>query len=147
MKIAMANDHGGYEYKLEIKAMLEEMGHEVKDFGAYDTNAVDYPDVAIPAAKAVAAGEFDRGIFICGTGIGIGLAANKVKGIRCALLSDCFSAKATRDHNDTNCMSLGQRVIGIELAKQIVQIWIDTPFSGAEKHARRVAKVMALENE
>lgn len=145
MKIAMACDHGALEYKEEIKAMLEGLGHEVKDFGCYDKNSVDYPDMVIPACEAVAAKEFDRGVILCGTGIGVSITANKVKGIRCALVSDCFSAKATRDHNDTNVLAMGQRTIGIELAKEITRIWIDTPYSNDPRHQRRIDKIMALE--
>ncbi len=146
MKIAMACDHGAFEYKEEIKAMLTQMGHEVKDFGCYDTSSVDYPDMVVPACKAVAANEFDRGVILCGTGIGVSIAANKVKGVRCALVSDCFSAKATRDHNNTNVLAMGQRTIGIELAKEITRIWIETPFSNDPRHQRRIDKIMALED-
>lgn len=145
MKIAMACDHGAFEYKQEIKEMLETMGHEVEDFGCYDTNSIDYPDVAAPAAKSVAEGKNDRGIVMCGTGIGVSITANKIKGIRCALVHDCFTAKTTREHNDTNVLAMGQRVIGIELAKEIVRLWIDTPFSNDPRHIRRIEKVMDLE--
>ncbi|NBK98935.1 MAG: ribose 5-phosphate isomerase B [Erysipelotrichia bacterium] len=147
MKIAMACDHGAFEYKQEIKAMLETMGHEVEDFGCYDTTSVDYPDVVAPAVKSVAEHKNERGIVLCGTGIGVSITANKVDGIRCALVHDCFSAKATRDHNDSNVLAMGQRVIGIELAKEIVRIWVNTPFSNDPRHIRRIDKVMALEKE
>ena len=145
MKIAMACDHGAFEYKEEIKAMIIEMGHEVKDFGCYDTSSVDYPDMVTPACKAVANKEFDRGVILCGTGIGVSITANKIDGVRCALVSDCFSAKATRDHNDTNVLAMGQRVIGIELAKEITRIWLNTPFSNDPRHQRRIDKIMELE--
>lgn len=145
MKIAMACDHGAFEYKEEIKAMLTEMGHDVEDFGCYNTDSVDYPDVAAPAAKSVASGKNDRGIVLCGTGIGVSITANKVKGVRCALVHDCFTAKTTREHNDSNILAMGQRVIGIELAKEIVRLWINTPFSNDPRHIRRIEKVMDLE--
>ena len=145
MKIAMACDHGAFEYKEEIKAMIVEMGHEVKDFGCYDKTSVDYPDMVAPACRAVANKEFDRGVILCGTGIGVSITANKIDGIRCALVSDCFSAKATRDHNDTNVLAMGQRAIGIELAKEITRIWLETPFSNDPRYQRRIDKIMALE--
>lgn len=145
MKIAMACDHGAFEYKEEIKMMLTEMGHEIEDFGCYTTASVDYPDVVVPAAKSVATGKNDCGIVLCGTGIGVSITANKVKGIRCALVHDCFTAKTTREHNDSNVLAMGQRVIGIELAKEIVRLWINTPFSNDPRHVRRIEKVMDLE--
>ena len=145
MKIAMACDHGAFEYKTEIKNMLEKMGYEVKDFGCYDANSVDYPDMIRPACEALARGEFDRGIVMCGTGIGASIVANKVDGVRCALVSDCFSAKVTREHNDTNVLAMGQRVMGIEVAKEITRIWLETPFSNDERHIRRIEKIMDIE--
>lgn len=145
MKIAMACDHGAFEYKEEIKAMLTEMGHEIEDFGCHNLDSVDYPDMVYPAAKSVADGKNERGIVLCGTGIGASITANKVDGIRCALVSDCFSAKATRDHNDSNVLAMGQRVIGIELAKEIARIWVNTPFSNDPRHVRRIKKVMNIE--
>lgn len=147
MKIAIACDHGAYEYKEEIKAMLEALGHEVEDFGCANKESVDYPDVAYPAAKSVADKRNDRGIVLCGTGIGVSVTANKVDGIRCALCHDCFTAKVTREHNDSNMIAMGQRVIGIGLAKEIVRIWLETPFSNDERHKRRIDKLMALENK
>lgn len=147
MKIAMACDHGAFEYKEELKEMLINMGHEVEDFGCHDTKSVDYPDMIYPAVKSVADGKNDKGVILCGTGIGASITANKVKGIRCALVSDCFSAKATREHNDTNVLAMGQRVIGIELAKEITRIWVNTPFSEDERHARRIQKVMDIESK
>ena len=121
--------------------------HEVKDFGTYTLDSCDYPDYAAPAAKAVAAGEYERGIVLCTTGIGISIAANKVKGIRCALLSDVMSARMTRDHNNTNMMAMGAGVVGQNLAFEIVDTWLGTEFSHNERHQRRIDKVMALENE
>lgn len=144
MKIALGADHGGIHLKGTIKTFLTEQGFEVIDFGTHSEESVDYPDIAEPVAKAVAAGEYDRGILICGTGIGIGIAANKVKGIRAALCHDCFSAKASREHNDANILTMGERVIGPGLALSIVDIWVHTEFSGG-RHARRVAKITNLE--
>lgn len=146
MKIAIGADHGGFNLKKEIVALLEELGHEYKDFGTHSADSIDYPDVAIPVAEAVAAGEFDRGILICGTGIGIGIAANKVKGIRAALVHDSFSAKATRQHNDSNIMTMGERVIGPGLALDLVTTWLDTEFEGG-RHSNRVDKMSAYESK
>lgn len=146
MKIAIGADHGGFNLKKEIVALLEELGHEYKDFGTHSAESIDYPDVAIPVAEAVAAGEFDRGILICGTGIGIGIAANKVKGIRAALVHDSFSAKATRQHNDSNIMTMGERVIGPGLALDLVTTWLDTDFEGG-RHSNRVDKMSAYESK
>ena len=141
MKIAMANDHAGTKLKNEIKAYLESEGHEVKDFGTYDEESCDLSDFVYPAALAVAKGECDRGILICGTGIGISIAANKVPSIRCALCGDCFSAKATRLHNNANVLALGALVTGPGLALEIVDIFLDTPFSEEERHSRRVSQL------
>ncbi|WP_214779805.1 ribose 5-phosphate isomerase B [Exiguobacterium sp. s22] len=146
MKIAIGADHGGFNLKKEIVALLEDLGHEYKDFGTHSADSIDYPDVAIPVAEAVAAGEFDRGILICGTGIGIGIAANKVKGIRAALVHDSFSAKATRQHNDSNIMTMGERVIGPGLALDLVTTWLDTDFEGG-RHSNRVDKMSAYESK
>lgn len=145
MKIALACDHGALTLKNTVLAHLQELGHEVKDFGTYTEASCDYPDYIYPAARAVAAGEFDRGIVMCTTGIGVSIAANKVKGIRCALLSDLMSAKLTRLHNDTNMMSMGAGVVGPMLALQIVDTWLETPFSEEERHKRRIEKLMAPE--
>lgn len=146
MKIAIGADHGGFNLKKDIVNLLEELGHEYKDFGTHSADSIDYPDVAIPVAEAVAAGEFDRGILICGTGIGIGIAANKVKGIRAALVHDSFSAKATRQHNDSNIMTMGERVIGPGLALDLVATWLDTDFEGG-RHSNRVDKMSAYETK
>lgn len=147
MKIAIGCDHGAYALKEKVVAHLKNEGYEVVDFGTHSTASCDYPDYAIPAAKAVAAGECDRGIVLCTTGIGVSISANKVKGIRCALLSDIMSAQLTRLHNDTNMMALGAGVVGENLALSIVDIWLTTPFSGEERHQRRINKMMAAENE
>ena len=140
MMIAIGCDHGGYELKLEIIKYLEKQGLEYKDFGC-NGESVDYPIYARKVGQAVLDGECEKGILICGTGIGISIAANKMKGIRCALCSDCFSAEATRLHNDTNVLALGGRVLGTELAIKIVDTWLNTPFSGDERHARRIAMI------
>ena len=147
MKIAIACDHGALSLKNALVERLTQQGHEVKDFGTYTLDSCDYPDYAAKAAKAVASGECERGIVVCTTGIGISIAANKVKGIRCALLSDVMSARMTREHNDTNMMAMGAGVVGKNLAFEIVDTWLNTEFSHNERHQRRIDKVMALENE
>ena len=136
--IAVACDHGGYVLKKEILKHLEERGLEYKDFGCDSEEAVDYPIYARKVTPAIKSGECDRGILICGTGIGISIAANKVKGIRAALCTDCFTAEATRQHNDANILALGGRVVGPGLALKIVDTFLDTPFSNAERHKRRI---------
>lgn len=145
--IALACDHGAFDLKHAIMKHLDEKGLAYKDFGCYDKTSCDYPDFAGPAAKAVASGECDRGIVVCTTGIGVSITANKIKGIRCALLSDVLSAKMTRLHNDTNMMALGAGIVGENLALEIVDTWVSTPFSGEPRHQRRIDKVMALEKE
>lgn len=139
--IALGCDHGGYELMQEVKALLTKKGLEYKDFGCYSTDSVDYPEYGRKAAEAVASGECDRGIVICGTGIGISISANKVPGIRCALCSDCFSAAATREHNNANMLAMGARVLGAGLALKIVETFLDTPFSNDERHIRRIAQI------
>ena len=145
MKISVGCDHGALALKTQVVAHLEKQGHEVKDFGTYTLDSCDYPDFAAPAAKAVASGECDKGIVLCTTGIGVSITANKVKGIRCALLSDVMSARMTREHNDTNMMAIGAGMVGQLLALQIVDTWLGTEFSGDARHQRRIDKVMALE--
>ena len=147
MKIAIACDHGALELKNAVIAHLEKQGHTVVNFGTDTPASCDYPDFAGAAAKAVADGSCERGIVLCTTGIGVSITANKVKGIRCALLGDIMSAQLTRLHNDTNMMALGAGVVGENLALSIVDIWLTTPFSGEARHQRRIDKVMALENE
>lgn len=144
MKVALAADHGGYRLKEEIKGLLDSLQITYEDFGCTCEDSVDYPDYALPVAEKVASGEFDRGILICGTGIGMSIAANKVKGIRCALVHDTFSARATREHNDSNILAMGERVIGPGLAQEIIKIWLTTEFQGG-RHARRVDKVKEIE--
>ena len=145
MKIAIGCDHGALALKNTLIPHLTEKGHQVKDFGTYTLDSCDYPDFAAAAAKAVASGECDRGIVLCTTGIGVSIAANKVKGIRCALLSDVLSARMTREHNDTNMMALGAAVIEQALALEIVDTWLGTEFSHNKRHQRRIDKMMALE--
>ena len=145
MKIAIACDHGALDLKNAVVAHLQKRGFEVVDFGTDSLASCDYPDFVGPAAKAVAAGECDKGIVLCTTGIGVSIAANKVHGIRCALLSDLMSARLTREHNDTNMMAMGAGVVGQMLALEIVDTWLDTEFSHNERHQRRINKVMALE--
>ena len=145
MKIAIGCDHGALALKNKVVAHLEKQGHEVCDFGTYTLDSCDYPDYAEKAAKAVASGECEKGIVLCTTGIGVSITANKVRGIRCALLSDVMSARMTREHNDTNMMALGAGVVGENLALEIVDTWVGTEFSGEERHQRRIDKLMALE--
>lgn len=144
MKVILASDHGGINLSKEIASLLEEMKIEFEDIGCNCADSVDYPDYGIPAAERVASGEFDRGILICGTGIGMSIAANKVKGIRAALVHDVFSAKATREHNDSNMIAMGERVIGAGLAREVVKTWLETEFQGG-RHANRIGKVSEYE--
>ena len=144
MKLALACDHGGFKLKETVKKHLEEKGYEVVDFGTYSEESCDYPDYASKAAFAVAKKECEKGIVICGTGIGVSIVANKVHGIRCALVHDVFSAKATRQHNDTNMMAMGARVIGEGLALEIVDAWLSASYEGG-RHDLRIEKMMALE--
>jgi ribose 5-phosphate isomerase B len=147
MKISVGCDHGALVLKNKVVAHLEKQGHEVKDFGTYTLDSCDYPEFAAAAAKAVASGECDKGIVLCTTGIGVSISANKVDGIRCALLSDVWSAKMTRLHNDTNMMAMGAGIVGENLAKEIATTWLDTPFSNEERHVRRLAKLAAMEEK
>ena len=144
--IAIACDHGGYVLKEEVKAHLLEKGYEVRDFGTNSLDSCDYPDFGAPAARAVAAGECEKGILICTTGIGMSIVANKIRGIRCALCGDPLSASLTRRHNDTNVLAMGAGIIGTNLALEIVDTWLTTDFEGG-RHQRRIDKVMALEQE
>ena len=139
--IAVGSDHGGFALKKAILAHLEKRGLEYKDFGTWSEESCDYPDFGKAVAKAVASGECEKGILICGTGIGISITANKVRGIRAALCGDCFSAEATRQHNDANILALGARVTGEGLALKIVDTFLDTPFSNDERHIRRIRKI------
>ena len=145
MKIAIACDHGALALKNTLMAHLQGQGHELVNFGTDTAESCDYPDFAAAAARAVAQGKCDKGIVLCTTGIGVSISANKIDGIRCALLSDVWSAKMTRLHNDTNMMALGAGVVGENLALEIADTWLGTEFSGDERHQRRINKLMALE--
>lgn len=145
MKIAIGCDHGALELKNTVMNHLKKKGYEVLDFGTYTADSCDYPDFGEKAARAVAAGECEKGIVLCTTGIGISIAANKIRGIRCALLHDVVSARLTRLHNNTNMMALGAGFVGPMAAIEIVDTWLDTEFSGEARHQRRIDKVMALE--
>ena len=146
MKISLACDHGGLSLKLAVKQHLEALGHQVEDFGTHTRDSCDYSDFAAPAAQAVAKGQCERGIVICTTGIGVSITANKVKGIRCALLSDLMSARLTRQHNDANMMAIGAGFTGKNMAERMVEVFLTTEFEGG-RHERRVNKMMALEQE
>ncbi len=146
MRISLACDHGALALKQAVRAHLEALGHTVVDFGTNTLDSCDYADFGIPAAQAVANGDCERGILLCTTGIGMSMSANKVRGIRCALLSDLMSARLTRQHNDANVIAMGAAVIGEKLALEIVDIFLTTEFEGG-RHQRRVDKIMALEAE
>ena len=139
--IAIGCDHGGFELKQEIITHLTKKGIDFEDFGCFSEASCDYTDYGKAVAEAVASGKYEKGILICGTGIGISITANKIKGIRCALCSDCFSAEATREHNDANILALGGRVVGVGLALKIVDTFLNTPFSNEERHIRRISKI------
>ncbi len=145
MKIAIACDHGALDLKNKVISHLSAKGYEMVNFGTDTLASCDYPDFVAPAARAVASGECDRGIALCTTGIGVSIAANKIDGIRCALLSDKMSARLTREHNDTNMMAMGAGVVGEMLALEIIDLWLETEFSHNERHQRRIDKIMALE--
>lgn len=144
MKLAIGSDHGGFRLKEAIKTYLLAHDYEVTDFGTESEDSCDYPDFALPVAQAVAKGEYDKGILICGTGIGIGIVANKVKGVRAALCHDTFSAEACRNHNDANILTMGERIVGEGLALKIVETFLNSDFEGG-RHQRRVDKIKALE--
>lgn len=139
--IALGCDHGGYELMQEIMKYLDEKGYAYKNYGTYSTDSVDYPVYGRTVGEAVAKGECEKGILVCGTGIGISIAANKVPGVRAALCTDCFMAEATREHSDANILALGGRVVGTGLALKIVETFLTTPFSNDERHIRRIAQI------
>lgn len=143
MRLGIACDHGGFHLKEHIKKYLEAKGIKVLDYGTYSEDSVDYPDFAEKLCAGIASGEADRGILVCGTGIGISIAANKCRGIRAALCGDVFSAKMSREHNDANVLCMGERVLGVGLAELITDTWLETEFAGG-RHKRRVDKIMAL---
>ncbi len=146
MKIAICCDHGGLNLKNAVMDFLKENGYEYKDYGCYTADSCDYPDIVYPAAKALAAGEFDRGIFICSTGIGMSIVANKVKGVRCAHCHDAYCAEYTRRHNDANALAMGEKVVGVGYALEIVKIFLETAFEGG-RHSRRVGKIGDIEDK
>ncbi len=146
MKVAVASDHGGFVLKEEIISLLRERGKEYEDFGTFTEDPVDYPDIALLVAEAVIKGGYDWGVLCCGTGIGVSIAANKVPGIRAAQCHDTFSARAAREHNDANILTLGQRVIGSGLAREIVKTWMESEFQGG-RHTRRVDKIGLIEQK
>lgn len=146
MKIAVGSDHGGFLLKDEIMKHLKEKNIDFTDFGCFTTESVDYPDIGQAVGEAVARGDYDQGIICCGTGIGISISANKVPGVRAALCGDCFSAKAAIEHNNANILALGERVIGVGLAKMIVDVWLDSEFLGG-RHGRRVEKIAKIEEK
>ena len=146
MKLTIGSDHGAVELKDAVKKVLAEYPDiEVNDVGTFGNESVDYPDIAAKVCAEIASGNSERGIVLCGTGIGISIAANKIKGIRCALCNDVFSAKKSREHNNANVLAMGGRVLGFGPAEEITRAWIETPFSGDERHARRIGKIAALE--
>jgi len=145
MRIAIGADHAGYKLKEKVIGLLKELGHTYQDFGGQGEPGDDYPDFAAPVAQVVARGEFERGILVCGTGLGMGYAANKVPGIRAAVCHDTYSARLSREHNDANILCLGARVVGPGLALDIVRAWLNAEFSGEERHRRRIGKIDALE--
>ena len=145
MKITIGSDHGAVELKDAVKKVLQDLNCEVEDVGTFGNDTVDYPDIAEKVCAEVLRGNSERGILLCGTGIGISIAANKIKGVRCALCNDVFSAKMSREHNNANVLALGGRVLGFGVAGEIVRAWIETDFSGDERHLRRIEKISALE--
>jgi ribose 5-phosphate isomerase B len=145
MKIAIGADHAGYHLKQDILEYVRYLGYDCEDFGTNSTDAVDYPDVAVKVAQSVAQGKANYGIILCGTGVGVSITANKVKGIRAAVCNDTFTAHETRAHNDANVLCMGGRVVGIGVARDIVKIWLETRFSQGERHMRRVTKMNALD--
>ena len=147
MKITIGSDHGAVELKDAVKKVLAEFDVEINDVGTFGNDAADYPDIAEKVCAEVVSGNAERGIVLCGTGIGISIAANKIKGIRCALCNDVFSAKMSREHNNANVLAMGGRVLGIGVAGEIVRAWLTTDFSGDERHNRRIDKISALENK
>ncbi len=145
--IAIGSDHAGYELKEELACFLEKKGHTLRDFGTHGPGSVDYPDYALPVAQAVAQGECQRGILICGTGLGMSYVANKVRGIRAAACQDCYTARLSRLDNDANVLCLGGRVLAIGLAREIVEVWVSTEFSAQARHQRRIEKIESFEAE
>jgi ribose 5-phosphate isomerase B len=146
MKIAIGSDHAGFNLKNRLRDLLKSEGYEVEDVGAYSAESSDYPDFAEKVGHAVTSGQAERGVLCCGTGVGIGIAANKIHGIRAAAVSEPVSARLARSHNDANVVCIGERIVGPEVAVDIVKTFLESPFSEGERHKRRIAKVSALEN-
>jgi ribose 5-phosphate isomerase B len=146
MQIGLACDHAGFELKEEIKAFLKSTGFEPIDLGTFTEDSVDYPDYGILVAEKVSRGEMEKGILICGTGIGMSIVANKFPGVRAALVNDLYSSRCSREHTDANILVIGGRIVGKELAKEIVKLWLDTPFAGG-RHKRRLEKIEAVEKK
>jgi len=146
MQIGIASDHGGFELKEVLKTYLKSIGHEPVDLGTFSEDSVDYPDYGSLLAEKITQGDLDRGILICGTGIGMSITANKFKGIRAALANDLFTARYSREHTDANVLVIGGRIVGKELGREIVRIWLETPFAGG-RHKQRLDKIAALENK
>lgn len=146
MQVGLACDHGGFELKEDLKAFLKSMGTEPMDMGTFNEDSVDYPDFGILVAERISRGELERGILICGTGIGMSIVANKFKGVRAALANDLYSSRFSREHTDANILVIGGRIIGKDLAREIVRVWLETPFSGG-RHKRRLDKIEAIEKE
>jgi ribose 5-phosphate isomerase B len=146
MQIGLACDHGGFELKEELKAFLKSIGAEPIDLGTFSEDSVDYPDFGILAAEKISRGDLKKGILICGTGIGMSIVANKFRGVRAALVNDLYSSRFSREHTNANMLVIGGRIVGKDLAKEIVRVWLDTPFAGG-RHQRRLDKIEALERE
>ena len=146
MRIGVACDHGGFELKEELKAFLKSLGAEPMDMGTFSEESVDYPDFGVLVAEEISRGELEKGILICGTGIGMSMVANKFPRVRAALANDLYSSRCSREHNDANILIIGGRIVGKELAKEIVKVWLETPFAGG-RHKRRLEKIEALEKE
>jgi ribose 5-phosphate isomerase B len=146
MQIGLACDHGGFDLKEELKAYLKSMGHDPIDMGTFNEDSVDYPDYGVLIAEMISKGDLERGVLICGTGIGMSIVANKFRGVRAALANDLFSARFSREHTDANILVIGGRIVGRELAREIIRIWLDTPFAGG-RHQRRLEKIEALEKK
>jgi ribose 5-phosphate isomerase B len=146
MQIGLACDHGGFQLKEELKTFLKSLGVEPFDMGTFNENSVDYPDFGVLVAEKVSRRELERGILICGTGIGMSIVANKFPGVRAALVNDLYSSRCSREHNDANILIIGGRIVGKDLAKEIVKVWLETPFAGG-RHKKRLEKIEALERE
>jgi ribose 5-phosphate isomerase B len=144
MVVEVGADHAGWELKESLKAWLIDQGHQVLDFGTHSPDSVDYPDYAAQVGESVAVGKVDRGVLVCGTGIGMAITANKVPGVRAAVCGDTFTARMSREHNDVNVLCLGARLTGRDLGREILEIWLDSTFAG-DRHARRVGKITAME--